>query len=342
MRTICLTHGPSARALYFSGRALARLGAVATLRLNDSEAGLAPDELASAAAGCDIIVASRELAVPAAVFQALPDLVAVCRVAVDIREIDVQAASRHGVLVTRASPGFAASVSEWVVGVMIDLGRGISRASASYHNWGHATPAMGCELRGASLGIVGYGTIGRYLASLGRALGMKLLVSDPYADVDDLALERLDLPTLLSRADFVVCLAAVMPGTLNLFDRGAFSAMKRGACFINASRGDLVDEPALLHALNRGHLGGCALDVGRGHDQTPSLALARHPLVIATPHIGGLTPQSAEHQAMDAVRQVEDLLRGRIPDGAVNAEHASRLPRLRGVPAGGHAQDAGK
>lgn len=249
--------GP-ARALYFSCHALARLGAVAALRLNDSEAGLAPDELASAAAGCNIIVASRELAVSAAVFQALPDLVAVCRVAVDIREIDVQAASRHGVLVTRASPGFAASVSERVVGVMIGLGRGISRASASYRNWGHATPAMGCELRGASLGIVGYGTIGRYLASLGLALGMKVLVSDPYADIDDLTLERLDLPTLLSRADFVVCLAAVMPGTLNLFDRGV--------CFINASRGDLVDEPALLHALNRGHLGGCALDVGRGHD----------------------------------------------------------------------------
>ncbi|MGT2433799.1 NAD(P)-dependent oxidoreductase [Cupriavidus basilensis] len=185
------------RALYFSCHALARLGAVAALRLNDSEAGLAPDELASAAAGCNIIVASRELAVSAAVFQALPDLVAVCRVAVDIREIDVQAASRHGVLVTRASPGFAASVSERVVGVMIGLGRGISRASASHRNWGHATPAMGCELRGASLGIVGYGTIGRYLASLGRALGMKVLVSDPYADIDDLTLERLDLPTLL-------------------------------------------------------------------------------------------------------------------------------------------------
>jgi D-3-phosphoglycerate dehydrogenase len=108
-----------------------------------------------------------------------------------------------------------------------------------------------------------------------------------------------------------------------------FAMMKQGAFFINASRGNLVDEVALLQALDSGHLGGCALDVGRAPDQMPSPALARHPRVIATPHIGGLTPAAIEHQALETVDQVRDILAGRLPaKGAVNPAHASRLARL--------------
>jgi D-3-phosphoglycerate dehydrogenase len=101
--------------------------------------------------------------------------------------------------------------------------------------------------------------------------------------------------------------------------------MKPGACFVNASRGNLVDEAALLAALDSGRLAGCALDVGRAPDQMPSPALARHPRVIATPHIGGLTPPAIEHQALETVRQVDDLVHGRVPPGAVNAAAAHRL-----------------
>ncbi len=101
--------------------------------------------------------------------------------------------------------------------------------------------------------------------------------------------------------------------------------MKTGAFFINASRGNLVDEAALLAALDAGRLGGCAIDVGREGDQMPSRALARHPLVIATPHVGGLTPQAIEHQAMETVAQVGAIVRGELPPGAVNAERATRF-----------------
>jgi D-3-phosphoglycerate dehydrogenase len=107
-----------------------------------------------------------------------------------------------------------------------------------------------------------------------------------------------------------------------------FAAMKPGAYFINASRGELVDEAALLAALDAGQLAGCALDVGSEADQMPSRLLARHPLVIATPHIGGLTPEAIEHQALQTVSQVEAILRGAIPEGAVNGPHASRLGRF--------------
>ena len=108
----------------------------------------------------------------------------------------------------------------------------------------------------------------------------------------------------------------------------AFAQMKPGAFFVNASRGNLVDEAALLRALDDGRIAGCAMDVGRAGDQKPSPALARHPQVVATPHIGGLTPQATEHQALETVAQVGEILKGRVPKGAVNAQQATRLTRL--------------
>jgi D-3-phosphoglycerate dehydrogenase len=136
--------------------------------------------------------------------------------------------------------------------------------------------------------------------------------------------QSLDWRELLARADHVVCLAPATPETENLIDAQALSLMKPTAFFINASRGQLVDEPALLHALDSGLLAGAALDVGRAADQMPSPELARHPRVIATPHIGGLTPAATEHQALETVAQTRALLQGQIPPGAVNAEHAVR------------------
>ena len=104
--------------------------------------------------------------------------------------------------------------------------------------------------------------------------------------------------------------------------------MKTGAFFINVSRGNLVDEAALARALDSGHIAGAALDVGRDPDQMPTPALARHEKVIATPHVGGLTPQAAEHQALETVAQVAEIVKGRAPTGAVNIPQASRLERL--------------
>jgi D-3-phosphoglycerate dehydrogenase len=105
--------------------------------------------------------------------------------------------------------------------------------------------------------------------------------------------------------------------------------MKPGAFFINASRGNLVDEAALLAALDSGHVGGCALDVGRAPDQMPSPELARHPHVIATPHVAGLTPEAIEHQSLETVAQVAEIIKGRVPKGAVNAQHWTRKEKLQ-------------
>lgn len=323
--TVLLTHGPAALAHYYGARALSALQAVAEVRRKADEAPWTLDELAAAAADCELIVSDRATEAPAALFSRLPRLVAFCRCAVDIRNIDVPAASAHGILITQASAGFMASVSEWIVGVMIDLGRGISDAVLTYRAGCSPRVAMGRELRGSTLGVVGYGQIGRTLADVAVALGMRVIVSDPQPGATPAGVRQAPLPDLLAESDFVVCLASASAQTENLFDAAAFAAMKRDAFFINAARGSLVDEVALLHALDEGRIAGCALDVGRAPDQMPSPELARHPRVIATPHIGGLTPPAIEHQALEAVAQATAILQGRIPPGAVNADQATRM-----------------
>ena len=323
--TVFITHGPHALATYYGARALAALEAVADVRRTAAEEPWTSGTLAAAAQGCDIIVSDRRTEGSAALMAGLPGLKAFCRCAVDIRNIDLAAANAHGILVTQASAGFMASVSEWVIGVMVDLSRGIS-ASVVAHRAGAAPAlAMGRELRGSTVGVIGYGQIGRYLSDLALAFGMRVLVSDPYAEVTHSELHKMPLQDLLAASDYVVCLATATAQTENLMNAAAFAAMKPQAFFINASRGDLVDEAALLHALDSARIAGCALDVGRASDQMPSLALARHPRVVATSHIGGLTLPSIEHQALETVRQVSDIVQGRVPLGAVNAPHARRL-----------------
>jgi D-3-phosphoglycerate dehydrogenase / 2-oxoglutarate reductase len=215
------------------------------------------------------------------------------------------------------------------VGFMVDLARGIPEAVAGYRGGSEPQAHMGRQLKGSTLGIMGYGAIGEYLAKLGVALGMTVLVSDPQKSVSDPALRQVAQETLLADSDFVVCLVVANEETENLMNAAAFARMKPSAYFINLSRGNLVDEPALERALEERKIAGAAMDVGRAPDQKPSPNLARRPDVIATPHIAGLTPQAIEHQAFDTVTQVRELIAGRAPPRAVNLEAASRLARFR-------------
>jgi D-3-phosphoglycerate dehydrogenase len=314
---ILLTHSPDALAQYYGDRALAGLQALGEVRLHRGSAPLEGEALIAAAADCDLVVSYRQSPGPAALFERLPKLAAFLRCAVDIRNIDVAAASRAGVLVTRASAGFVPAVSELVVGFLVDLSRGISSAAAEYHAGRVPQARMGRELRGSTLGIIGYGAIGRELARVAKALGMRVLVNDPYVK----GVEQVSLDALLAQSDYVVPLAVATPETENLMNEAAFAKMKPGACFINVSRGNLVDEAALVRALASGRIAGCALDVGRAPDQMPTPALAARPDVIATPHTAGLTLAAIEHQSLETAAQAAEILQGRAPKGAVNAEH---------------------
>ena len=328
MPRIFLTHPPAALEKYYGAKALAALRELAEVRLNPLSRELTVEELADAAQDCALVIAYRQTPGPAELFERMPGLVAFSRCAIDIRNIDVAAASRAGVLVTQASAGFVASVAEWTIGAMLDLSRNLTRMTIAYHAGQVPSAPMGRELRGATLGLIGYGQISRYLCKLALALGMRVLVCDPYAKVDDAALKQVSLDEVLGAADYVVCLAVASEETENLMNDAAFTAMKPGAFFINPSRGNLVDQAALARALDGERLAGCALDVGRAPDQMPTPALARHPTVIATPHLAGLTPPAIEHQALETVAQAAEILAGRAPVGAVNAAQATRLTRL--------------
>lgn len=319
---ILLTHSPDALANYYGERALAGLKAVGEVKLNKSKTSLEGDDLIKAAKDCDLIVSYRQSPGPAQVFERLPRLVAFLRCAIDIRNVDVAAASKAGVLVTQASAGFITSVTEMVLGFLVDLSRGITRSATLYHQNQVPQAQMGRELKGSTLGVIGYGAIGREVVRIGKALGMRVLVNDPY--VKDI--EQVPLDTLLKESDYVVPLAVATPQTENLINAQALGKMKKGAYLINVSRGNLVDEAALEAALDSGHLGGAAMDVGRAPDQMPTPRLAARKDVIATPHTAGLTLPSIEHQSMETVAQAAEIVRGKVPRGAVNAEHWKRRP----------------
>ena len=320
---ILLTHSPEARELYYGDRALAALRELGEVKLHDGAEPLEGEALIAAAADCELVVSYRQSAGPAALFERLPKLIAFLRCAIDIRNVDVPAASKAGVLVTQASAGFVTSVAEMVLGFLVDLSRGITRSAIEYRAGRVPGARMGRELKGGTLGVVGYGAIGKEVVRIGKALGMRVLIHDPYQPVEQVSLEE-----LLAQADYIVPLAVATAETENLIGERAFSLMKRGAYLIYVSCGNLVDERALEAALDSGKLGGCAMDVGRAADQMPTPRLAARPDVLATPHTAGLTRAAIEHQSLETVAQAAEIAQGRAPKGSVNAEHWSRRSRI--------------
>ncbi len=320
-----LTHEPHALENYYGAKALSGLRALTDLRLNETGKVLDTQALIENAAGCDIVVADRNTVVEAAFFDNCPGVMSVHRGAVDYRNVDVEAASRNGVLVTNASPGFVDSVAEIIIGMMIDQARSLTAYTVQYHANIAPVAHMGRQLKGSTLGIIGYGSIGRRLAEIAAFMGMNVLVYDPYQTITHNHVRQTDMQHVLAESDFLACLAVATEETENLMNGAAFAAMKPGSFFVNVSRGNLVDEAALIDALKNGPIAGAALDVGRAEDQKPSLAVAALPNVIAAPHVGGQTPPAIEFQALETVEQVRELTSGKLPHNAINPDHAFRF-----------------
>lgn len=322
---VFVTHNPEDLHAYY-GRSLPQLQQVAEVVVNPFNRDLTPEELVDAAGTCEVIVAHRATPAAAEVFARLPRLVAFLRTAVDLSTVDVAAASEAGVVVACADKSFVASTAELALALMLDLARNVSSSTIDYRLGTEPPQRAGFQLRGRTAGIIGYGSIARYLGPALRALGVEVLVTDPHTD-DPAAdgFEQTSLHDLLGRSDIVLPLAASTPETRHLIDADALAAMRRGAMLVNVSRGELLDETAVAAALDSGRLAGLAMDVGSAPDQRPAIALARRPGVVATPHLGGLTPENADAQAASSVEQVEAMLAGQIPPRAVNPNSARRL-----------------
>lgn len=311
----------------YYGRSLPMLEALpgVTAVCNPHGHNLTTDELIVLAADCQVIVAHRSTPGPAELFERLPDLLAMFRTAIDISTIDVAAASANGVLIANADKSFIASTAELALGLLIDCARNISASNIDYRAGDEPPQRPGRQLRGTTAGIIGYGAIGAYLADLLRSVGMEVLVCDPVADAAADGFTQVDLSTLLDRSEVVIPLTPGDEENRGLISSAELSAMPAGSMLINVSRGEVIDEAAVLDALERGHLGAVGMDVGSGADQRPSLLLAGRPGVVATPHLGGLTPANADAQAASSVDQVEALLAGTLPPRSVNPDAATRL-----------------
>lgn len=327
MIKIFLSHNPEDLSVYFkkAHQALNRLGEVV---LNPKTRDLTTEELIEAARGCQVVVCHRSTHGRRQIFEQLGDLALFIRPQVDISDVDVEAASAHDILVVNSVPAFIPATAELALALMFDLARDVTVSTLEFKNGRMPPSNMGRQLSGSTAGIIGYGSIGSYLAEKLVALGMRVLVSDPYVTADQDGVEQVGLEELLAGSDFVLPLAVANEETENLINADTLALMKPDAYFVNVSRGNLVDEQALEKAYREKRIAKIAMDVGRGPDQRPSSHMAALDGVVATPHLGGLTVQNAEAQAWSAVEQVEEVLAGRMPPRIINPGSSGRLTKL--------------
>jgi D-3-phosphoglycerate dehydrogenase len=277
-----------------------------------------PRELAERMAGVEVLVV-HGAPVTEEVLDAADSLRLVCCARGGPVNVDVTAASARGLPVVTTPGKNADAVADQTLAFLVMLARRFPYAQGFLLE-GHATGEstfegaqfFGHDLGGHMLGLVGFGNVGRRVASRALAFDMDVLVFDPYLDVGGAGgLEQVDdLGTLLERSDFVSLHARVTSENENLFDRDAFARMKRGAYFVNTARDTLVDEQALDDALASGHLAGAALDVVRPLPSGGRHPLLRHGNVVLTPHIGGATHETLLHGATMVEREIERLAAG--------------------------------
>src|SRR3984893_18208681 len=233
------------------------------------------------------------------------------RAGVGVDNIDLDEATRRGVLVMSTPGGNAVSVAEHTFALMLALARQVPRLDKAMHEgkWEKAS-AAGTEVRGKTLGLIGLGRIGSEVAIRADAFDMRVLGYDPYISevaARELNVELVSLDTLLGESDFISLHTALSPQTQNLVNAESIKKMKTGARIINAARGELIDEGALADALKSGKLAGAALDVfvEEPPKNSPLVALAN---VIGTPHVAGSTAEAQEEVGTQVAVQVRDYL----------------------------------
>ncbi len=300
---ILLTDG-----LHESGQAILREQAEV-----DDRNGISAEELLDVAGEYHAFIVRGRTRVTEALLDRAGNLKVVGRAGVGVDNIDLAAANRRGVTVVNAPTATTLAVAELTLGLMFALARHIPRADAGMKQglW-LKKELKGVELGGKTLGVIGYGRIGAAVGQRAAALGMRVLAYDPLLTPEQIrerGAEPVDLSMLCAQADFISLHVPLTPQTRGMLDGEAFAQMKRGVRLICAARGGVVDETALLGALESGQVAGAALDVFA--TEPPGLtALVAHPNVIATPHIGAQTHEAQQRAAQDIATEVLAALNG--------------------------------
>jgi len=279
----------------------------------DNKPDIPADELLKVAGEYDALVIRGRTKVTPAVFDAASKLKVVGRAGVGVDNIDLTAARSHGVTVVNAPKSTSLAVAELAVGMMFALARMFPKADATMKQGQWIKKQLeGIELNGKTLGIVGMGNIGSALAQRAAGLGMKVIGFDNLVSADDIqkrGAAPVALADLYAQADFISFHLPLTPESKGMVNGQVFAQMKRGVRIVDAARGGIIDETALLAALESGQVAAAALDVYA--TEPPGLtALVAHPNVVATPHIGAQTAEAQDRAAEDIASEVLNVLRG--------------------------------
>lgn len=279
----------------------------------DDRSGVTADELAGIIANYDALIVRGRTKVTASLLEAATNLKVVGRAGVGVDNIDLAAAKSRGVTVVNAPISTTLAVAELTFGLLLALVREIPRADASMKQGQWIKKELeGAELYGKTLGILGMGHIGSEVARRARAFGMEVLGYDPMLSPEQIlgrVAEPADRDELLARSDFISLHLPLTPETSGLFDADQFAKMKDGARIICAARGGIIDETALLAALESGKIAGAALDVFES-EPPGATELVKHPRVITTPHVGAQTAEAQSRAAEDIAHEVLKALNG--------------------------------
>lgn len=322
-------------------------------------AGQPREALLEALAGADALIVRSATKVTADLIAAAPRLRVVARAGTGVDTIDVPAATARGVLVVNAPGANSVSVAELAMALMLSLARHTPAADRSMKEgrWEKKAYA-GIELRGKTLGLVGFGRIGQEVARRAQAFEMRVVAHDPFLASEVAAEAGVELATLdelCARADWISLHLPSTPATRHIFDRDRIAACRRGVRIINTARGELVDAEALADAIETGHVAGAGLDVFEA-EPTTDHRLQTLPQVVASPHLGASTREGQQAAAADTVSAVEAFLDRGDVQNAVNLASpskaaaarlqpyvvlAERLGRLAGHLAGGRIESVG-
>jgi (S)-sulfolactate dehydrogenase len=302
---------------FMDEEAVAALRAEATVR-SDVRLGERErrDELLALVAGIDGLIVRNRTQVDEELLARAPRLRVVGRLGVGLDNIDVAACRARGIAVIPATGANALAVAEYVIGMAMLLLRGAYGATAEVGagKWPRAALSNGRETAGKTLGIVGFGGIGRLVARLAQGLGMRVVAVDPLLPPEDPAWSasgaaQRTLDQLLVESDAVTLHVPLVPETRHLINAGRLAAMRPGAVLINTARGGVVDEPALAEALRAGRLAGAALDVFEHEPLPAGSALAGVPNLWLTPHVAGVTVESNRRVSALIAEKVIEALR---------------------------------
>lgn len=285
--------------------------------------------------GAAALIVRSDTEVTAELIQLGTELRVIGRAGIGVDNIDVPAATRRGIAVLNAPGANTVSAAEHTFAVLLALVRRIPWAAQSMADGAWDRKAFGgTELRGKALGVVGLGRIGAHVAGLARAFGMKVVAHDPFVTeqrAQALAVELHPLDDVLARADVVTLHLPLTDDTRHLLDASRLALMKPTAVLVNTARGGLVDEVALLEAVEAGRIRGAALDVFAEEPLPGDSPLRRSPRIILTPHLAASTAEAQERVALEICTAVRDALLSGDVAGAVNVPgvSAEAMRRLR-------------